>query len=355
MNQVPVSNKLFSEISELIETTKSHVAQKVNAHLVLLYWQIGARINTEVLSDKRAEYGDQVIKQLSTQLYQRYGRGFNERSLFRMVRFAKQFPEKEIVATLSPLLSWSHFIELISFEDPLKRQFYTQMCRLELWSVRELRKRIDGMLYERTGISKEPNKLIEQELKSLQTNSQLSQNLVFRDPYVLDFLNLPSNHSEKSLENAILDELCQFLQEIGTDFCFMGRQKRITVDNEDYYIDLLTYHRGMSRLVAIELKLGRFTASHKGQVELYLKWLDKYERRPGENKPLGLILCANKKDEHIELLELNKSGIHVAEYLTELPEKKMLEDKLRLAISTAKEKHARLETADVKNDSEKTS
>ncbi len=336
-----VASKLFSEISQLIETAQKRVAQKVNASLVQLYWQIGVRINTEILSDKRAEYGKQIIKQLAQQLNQRYGRGFNERSLFRMVRFAKQFSDKEIVVTLSPLLSWSHFIELIAFDDPLKQQFYTGMCRLERWSVRELRKKIDGMLYERTGISKEPEKLITQELNNLQFNNQFSQSLVFRDPYILDFLKLPTNYSEKTLEDAILDELCLFLQEIGTDFCFIGRQKRITVDNEDYYIDLLTYHRGLSRLVAIELKLGRFTAAHKGQIELYLKWLDKHERRPGENKPLGLILCANKNEEHIELLELNKSGIHVAQYLTELPERAMLEEKLRFAIASGKQKHAK--------------
>ncbi len=346
------SSKLFTDISQLIETTKNRVAQKVNASLVMLYWQIGTRINTEILSDKRAEYGERIIKQLSSQICERYGRGFNDRSLFRMVRFAKQFPENEIVATLSPLLSWSHFVELIAFEDPLKCQFYTEMCRIEHWSVRELRKKIDGRLYERTGISKKPGKLIEDELKKLQSKNQFSQSLVFRDPYILDFLNLPTNYSEKTLEDAILDELCHFLQEIGTDFCFIGRQRRITIDNEDYYIDLLTYHRGLSRLVAIELKLGRFTASHKGQIELYLKWLDKYEKRPGENKPLGLILCADKNEEHIELLELDKSGIHVAQYLTELPKQEILEEKLRFAIASAKEKHSHLEQLASKNDEE---
>jgi predicted nuclease of restriction endonuclease-like (RecB) superfamily len=259
------------------------------------------------------------------------------------VRFAKLFPEKEIVATLSPLLSWSHFRELISLEEPLKRNFYTEMCRLEHWSVRDLRKKIDGLLFERTAISKNPDGLIKKELENLQTKNQLTPILVFRDPYILDFLDLPTDFSEKTLENAILDELCRFLQEIGTDFCFIGRQKRITVDNEDYYIDLLTYHRGLARLVAIELKLGKFTAANKGQMELYLKWLDKYERRAGENKPLGLILCADKNKEHVELLELDKSGIHVAQYLTELPALEVLEEKLRIAIITAKEKHARLE------------
>lgn len=337
------SNKLFNEISQLIESAKNKVAQKINSSLVLLHWQIGARINKEILRDKRAEYGEKIIKGLAFPLQQHYGQGFSNRSLFRMVRFAKQFPEKKIVSTLSALLSWSHFMELIAFDDPLKCQFYTEMCRLENWSVRDLRKKIDGCLYERTAISKKPGKLIKQELKNLQSKNQLSQNLVFRDPYVLDFLNLPTNYSEKTLEDAILDELCQFLQEMGTDFCFIGRQKRITIDNEDYYIDLLMYHRGLSRLVAIDLKLGRFTASHKGQIELYLKWLDKYEKRPGENKPLGLILCATKNEEHIELLELNKSGIHVAQYLTELPKQEILEEKLRFAITAAKEKQGFLE------------
>jgi predicted nuclease of restriction endonuclease-like (RecB) superfamily len=337
-----IDAKFFNEIVSLIEGAKVRVAQKVNASLVLLYWQIGYKIAHEILRNTRAEYGEKIVKQLAIRLRSHYGEGFNRSSLFRMVRFAKQFPNEEIVATLSPLLSWSHFVELTSFEDPLKRQFYTEMCRIELWSVRELRKKVDGMLYERTAISKQPEKLIVQDLKNLQAKDQFSNSLVFRDPYVLDFLDLPTNYSEKSLEDAILDELCTFLQEIGTDFCFIGRQKRISIDNEDYYIDLLTFHRGLSRLVAIEIKLGRFTAAHKGQVELYLKWLDKYERRPGENKPLGLILCANKNDEHVELLELNKSGIHVAQYLTDLPDKKILEEKLRLAIDSAKEKCLRL-------------
>ncbi len=353
MNFNITSNKLFNEISQLISGAKHHVAKKINASLIMLHWEIGARIATEILKDNRAEYGEQIIKQLAYQLSQQYGRGFSNRSLFRMISFAKGFPERTIVETLSPLLSWSHFVELLAFDNPLERQFYTEMCRIEHWSVRELRKKIDGKLYERTAISKQPGKLIEDELNNLQTKDQFSQSLVFRDPYILDFLDLPANYSEKTLEDAILDELCHFLQEIGTDFCFIGRQKRITIDNEDYYIDLLTFHRGLSRLVVIELKLGRFTAADKGQVELYLKWLDKYEKRPGENKPLGLILCANKNEEHVELLELNKSGIHIAEYLTEFPKQEVLEERLRFAIASAKEKHARLEQATSKINHEK--
>ncbi|MDF1759362.1 MAG: PDDEXK nuclease domain-containing protein [Coxiellaceae bacterium] len=332
-----VSNKLCEEISRLIDGAKRQVAQQVNSSLVILYWKIGERINKEILFEKRAGYGRKIVKQLAERLYKNYGRGFNARSLFRMVRFVKQFPDEKILMKLSALLSWSHFVELIVFDDVLECQFYTELCRLEHWSVRELRKKIDGQLYRRTAISNAPRELIKEELSSLHASDKFTQDLVFRDPYILDFLNLPVNFSEKTLEEAILDDLCQFLQEIGTDFCFIGRQKRIIIDNEDYYIDLLTYHRGLSRLVAIELKLGRFTASHKGQVELYLKWLDKYERRPGENKPLGLVLCANKNKEHVELLELDKSGIHVAQYLTELPEQKVLQDKLRFALASAKE------------------
>lgn len=301
-----------------------------------------------MLNKERAEYGEQVIKELSKQLCAAYGNNFNARALFRMVRFAKVFPDTEIVATLSPLLSWSHFIELISLEDPLKRQFYTEMCRFEHWSVRELRKKINGMLYERTGISSKPEQVVKSSLKELQQRNSLSQDIVFKDPYILDFLQLPTAFSEEHLENAILDELCDFLKELGTDFCFIGRQKRITIDNDDYYIDLLFFHRGLRRLVAIELKLGKFTASHKGQMELYLRWLSKHEKRNGEDEPIGLILCAEKKQEHIELLELDKSGIHVAQYLTELPPKEILEERLRKSIEVAKEKQARLQ--DMKKD-----
>jgi predicted nuclease of restriction endonuclease-like (RecB) superfamily len=336
-----ITANLFKDISQLIGTARIRVAHFVNSSLVLLYWQIGQRIHREILKEERAEYGEQIINLLAAQLSAQYGRGFNKRSLFRMIRFAKLFPEEKIVTTLSPLLSWSHFIELVALDDSLKRQFYTDMCRLEHWTVRELRKKIDGMLFERTAISHQPKMVIQEDLHKLQTSNELTQELVFRDPYILDFLQLPTTFSESKLEDAILDELCKFLQELGTDFCFIGRQKRITIDNEDFYIDLLTYHRGLRRLVAIELKLGKFTASHKGQMELYLRWLDKYERRSGEEQPLGLILCSEKQQEHVELLELDKSGIHVAQYLTELPPRKILEERLHQAIEIAREKHAR--------------
>lgn len=335
------TSNLIKEISTLIESVKKQVARQLNSSLVLLYWKIGQRIHREILKEERAEYGEQIIKQLSAQLTVSYGRSFDARALFRMVRFVKQFADEEIVVTLSPLLSWSHFIELLAIDNQLKRQFYTEICRLEHWSVRDLRKKIDSLLYERTVISHQPEKVIQQDLNALREKNEISQRLVFRDPYILDFLELPTAFSERDLEDAILDELCRFLQELGTDFCFMGRQKRITIDNEDYYIDLLMFHRGLRRTIAIELKLSRFTASHKGQMELYLRWLNKYERRTGEAEPLGLILCTEKNQEHIKLLELDKSGIHVAQYLTQLPSMEILEKQFKKAVEIAQEKQTR--------------
>lgn len=355
MRDKVILSNLFKDISQLIETAKAEVAKQVNSALVILYWKIGQRIYQEILQEERAEYGKHVVKQLSQQLNLSYNykQKFSSRLLFKMVRFAKLYQDEAIVSTLSALLSWSHFIELTTLEDPLKRQFYTEMCRVEHWSVRDLRKKLDGMLYERTAISHQPKEIIEEDLTKLQKYNELTQSLVFRDPYVLDFLELPRNFSEKDLESSILDELCKFLQELGSDFCFIARQKRITIDNEDYYIDLLMYHRGLNRLIAIDLKLGRFKAHYKGQMELYLRWLNKYERKHSEDQPLGLILCAEKRHEHIELLELSKSGIHVAQYLTELPDQAVLEAKLHKAIEIAREKHARLELLSIKSKQKK--
>lgn len=344
-----LSQNLLADIRNLITKARAQAARQLNSSLVILYWQVGKRIQTEILKNERATYGEQLIKNLANELCKQYGNNFNHRALFRMVKLAKCFPDEDVLVNLSQQLSWSHFIEITGIDDNLKQKFYTQLCRLEHWSVRELRKKIDGMLYERTAISQQPEDIIKESLNELQVKDELNQDIVFRDPYILDFLDLPANYSEETLENAILDELCNFLKELGTDFCFIARQKRITIDNDDYYIDLLFFHRGLKRLVAIELKLGKFTASHKGQVELYLRWLNKYERREGENEPLGLILCAEKKHEHIELLELDKSGIHVAQYLTELPPRNVLEEKLRKSIALAKEKHARLDDPDKKN------
>jgi len=302
---------------------------------VQLYWQIGTRIRTEVLKNERADYGKQICLTLSNKLVLEFGRGFSMPNLFKMLQFAEFFSDFQIVSTLSRQLSWSHFTELIREKDPLKREFYAEMCRVENWSVRTLRSKINGMLFERTALSKKPAELARQELEKLQKTDQLSPDLVFRDPYFLDFLQLKDTYSEKDLESAILRELESFILELGTGFAFVGRQVRITIDGEDHYIDLLFYHRLLRRLVVIDLKLDRFKATYKGQMELYLRWLEEHEMKPGEETPLGLILCADKSSETIELLRLNESGIHVASYLTELPPISVLRQKLHESIARA--------------------
>lgn len=336
---VPATD-LLAELRALIETSRQRVASTVNRELVLLYWQVGRRIRVDVLREERASYRGEIVATLSGQLVPLYGQGFGRSNLYRMLRFAEFFPEEQVVAALSETLSWSHFVELLLVKDELSRAFYVEICRLERWSVRVLRERINSMLYERTALSKKPERLVRQELDALRDEDRLTPDLVFRSPYLLDFLGLKDAWSERDLSAAILRELERFLLELGSDFCFVARQKRIVIDGEDFYIDLLFFHRCLRRLVLLELKLGKLQAADKGQVELYLRWLDRYERRPGEEAPLGLILCAEKGRQLVELLELEASGIHVAEYLTDLPPRELLERRLRDAIALAREGQA---------------
>jgi len=349
------SKKLFQEISSLIIEAKSSVSTFVNSALVVLYWHIGQKINQDVIGyEERADYGGRVIQNLSERLTKEYGKGFARASLFRMAQFQKVFPDFEIVATLSRQLSWSHFVEILVLKNPLKMQFYSEMCRIERWGVRALRNKIQGMLFERTALSKNTELLIKSELTKLGKESKVTPTLVFKDPYLLNFLDLPQDFSENNLENAILNELSSFISELGNDFCFLERQKRITIGGEDYYLDLLFFHRGLKRLIPIELKLGKFNAAYKGQMELYLRWLDKFERKEGEELPLGIILCAEKNQEQIELLEMSQSGIHVAEYLTQLPSKEEFQKKLHLAIRIAREKLTHQDISQsLENDDEK--
>jgi len=293
------NSSLFSDIKSLIARARNTIAIEVNSGMVILYWNIGNRIQKEILKEKRADYGKQIIENLSANLKNEFGNGFSKQNLFTFVRFAQVFPDIQIVSTLLRQFSFSHVRELIYIQDELKRDFYLEMCRIERWSVRGLREKLQSMLFERTAISKKPVELIKQEIKTLREEDKITPDLVFRDPYFLDFLGLKDTFSEKDLESAILHELQKFITELGTDFAFLARQKRITIDNEDYYIDLLFYHRRMHRLVAIDLKLGKFKAADKGQMELYLRWLEKNELREGEEKPIGLILCAEKAHEHL--------------------------------------------------------
>jgi predicted nuclease of restriction endonuclease-like (RecB) superfamily len=331
----PDAELLIADLQRLIEEARHSVAQAVNMGLTLLYWRIGQRIRAEVLGGQRAGYGEEIVSTLSRQLTADYGRSFSAKSLRHMIRFAEAFEDEAIVSTLSRQLAWSHFRELIYLKDPLARDFYAEMCRIEGWSVRTLRERVDSMLFQRTALSKKPEELIRLELDALHAPGDVTPSLLLKDPYVLDFLGLQDRYLEKDLEDAILRELEQFLLELGAGFSFVARQKRIQLDSDDFYIDLLFYNRKLRRLVAIDLKLGDFKAEYKGQMELYLRWLAKHDQEPGDHPPLGIILCTGKKHEQIELLELDKSGIHVAEYLTVLPPREVFEQKIQDALALA--------------------
>jgi predicted nuclease of restriction endonuclease-like (RecB) superfamily len=340
---------LLAELRTLIIETRQTVAQGVNSALVLLYWQIGQRIRTDILKEKRAEYGEKIFYALSRKLTAEFGNGFSQANLFHMVRFAEVFPDTKIVQALSAKLSWTHLRRIIYLDDPLKRDFYAEMCRIEQWNTRTLHQKIQSMLFERTALSKKPDKLMAAELKKLREEDKLSPDLVFRDPYLLDFLGLKDTFAEKDLEAAILREIEAFILELGVGFCFITRQKRMQIDGRDYYLDLLFYHRKLRRLVAIELKVGDFEAADKGQMELYLNWLKRYECEPDEAEPLGMILCAGKTDEHVELMDLQKSGIHLASYLTKLLPKKQLVEKLHEAVRLARQRLQAMQTGTVED------
>ena len=330
-------NSIVKELKEIIENSKSQIASAVNYQLTYTYWNIGNRIKKELLQNKRAEYGKQLVSNISKRLIEDYGTSFAEKNLRRMIQFSEVFPDIEIVASLMRQLSWTHFTLIFPLKSDLERDFYIQLCRLEKWSVRTLKSKIDSMLYERTSISKKPEELAKLELKSLKENDILSPDLVFRDHYVLDFLNLKDTFQESDFEKSILNELEKFILELGISFTFVARQKRMIIDNEDYYLDLLFYNRKLKRLVAIDLKIGKFKAAYKGQMELYLRWLEKYEMENDEEKPIGLILCAEGNNEQIELLQLDKDNIKVAEYITQKLPRKLLSDKLHQFAQKAKE------------------
>jgi predicted nuclease of restriction endonuclease-like (RecB) superfamily len=318
---------LFNELSTLIEQSQQQVVAQSNSTLTLLFWNIGRRINNEILKNKRADYGKQVVPKVSAQLQNKYGRNFELGNLRRMIQFTEQFSDLQIVATLSRQLSWSHFRELIPLKSIEAKMFYAELSATQALGIRELRKQISTKTFERSSIANLQN-----------TSNHHAVYNTFKDPYFLNFLGLQNTYLEKDLEAAILRELEAFILELGKGFAFLERQKRMIIDGEDFHLDLLFYHRNLKRLVAIELKLGKFEAKHKGQMELYLKWLDKHEKAEGELPPVGLILCAESSREQIELLEMHKDGIIVAEYWTDLPPKKQLEQKIHNLLIEAKER-----------------
>ena len=324
---ISLDETLFKEISSLIERSKQKVISQAKSAVIFLFWQVGKRINNEILKNERAEYGAQIISNLAKMLSAKHGRSFELRNLRRMIQFAEQFSDRKIVSTMSTQLSWSHIIELLPLQTKDSKLFYANEAAVQGLGVRELRKSIAIKTFERTQIA----------------NAQISKKSIiplntFKDPYMLDFFDLQNVYFEKDVEEVILRDLESFILELGKGFAFVERQKRMIIDGEDFYLDLLFYHRKLKRLVAIELKIGKFQAKHQGQMKLYLKWLNRYERQPDENEPIGLILCAGDSREQIELLEMDKDGIMVAEYWTELPPKKELEKKIRTLLFEARER-----------------
>ena len=328
---------LIKDLRQIIEQARGHVAATANYELTMMYWHIGERINREVLGNQRAEYGKQIVASVARQLQAEFGKkGFEERTIRRMMQFAQMFPDIQIVSPLVSKLSWSHFLIVMPLKDELQREFYLTMAASERWSKRTLQAKIDGMLFERTAIATKPDELIKKELSTLRDNDVMSPDLVFKSPYFLEFTGLKGMYSEKSLEDCLIAHLEQFIIELGNGFTFVARQKRMIIDGEDFYLDLLFYHRRLHRLIAIDLKKGRFKAQYKGQMELYLRWLEANEMEPGEESPLGLLLCTEGGEEQIELLQLDKSGIKVAQYMTELPPREVLIRQIQKSLEAAK-------------------
>jgi predicted nuclease of restriction endonuclease-like (RecB) superfamily len=326
-NEVIDETTLFERVAAIIENRKYRTYAHANTETTLMFWEVGQYINSTVLGNQRAAYGKQILPTLSAELVAKYGKNFSERNIYRMSLFAERFPDIEILPTLSAKLSWSHILEMLPLESTEAQLYYANEVAARNWGVHELRRQISRKAYERREIA----------------NAELSEQSavpfnVFKDPYLLDMLALKDNYLEADLEKAILADIEAFILEFGHGFSFVERQKRMIVDGEDIVLDMLFYHRIMKRLVAIELKLGRFKAAYMGQMLLYLKWLDRYERQEGEEAPIGIVLCATANREKIELLEMDKAGIAVAEYWTHLPPEAEFEAKIKAIMVEAKER-----------------
>ena len=331
-----VSDSLYRGVAEIIDDAQHVVVVYVNKHANLMFWHIGHFINEDLGYRKYSAYGDKIIATLSQRLTNHYGKGYTYSAVTRMMKVARIYHDEEMFATLSQTLTWSHFLELISIEDGTKRLFYQQMGIAEHWSVRQLRDKQDQMVYERSVLAVKPEDDIVKTMEKV-SPTHMEPDAVLRNSYVLDFLGLSGYYSEEDLEAAIAKQLEAFILELGQGFAFLERQKRFSIDGTDYYLDMLFYHRKLKCLVAIDLKLGKFKPQYKGQMELYLKYLQKHDMQPDENPPIGLLLCSEGNTEHIELMMLNEDRIKVAQYLTCLPNKQWFIDKLNRSILIAKE------------------
>jgi predicted nuclease of restriction endonuclease-like (RecB) superfamily len=317
----------FDEVSEIIERGRREIMSQGSLITVSVFWKVGKRVNEEILKNRRADYGKEIVSRLATQLVERYGRSFEVRNLRRMMQFSEQFADFEIVSRAATQLSWSHFVEILPLKTQEARLYYLEEAAREHLSRDEFREFIARKAFERKEIA----------------NAQITEDVriplnTFKDPYLFDILGLKDEYMEADLEAAIIRELEKFILEFGKGFAFVDRQKRMIIDGQDYHLDLLMFNRYLNRMVAIELKQGPFEAADGGQMRLYLKWLNRYEKQEHENEPIGLILCASGSREKIELMEMDKDGIMVAEYWTTLPPKAEFEQKIRVILAEARER-----------------
>jgi predicted nuclease of restriction endonuclease-like (RecB) superfamily len=316
------SDDRFSEVLALIHGARQQAIRAVNTQLIELYWQVGAHISRKL---ERAEWGDSVVGQLAEHLARTQPglRGFTRSNLFRMRQFYEIYHAEEKVAPLVRQLSWSHNVMIFGqSKRPEEREFYLRMAIQEKWSKRELERQFKAALFERSVT--QPAK-ISTALK--QTHPSALE--IFRDAYMLEFLDLPGTHAETDLHQGLLARLKEFLIELGRDFCFVGSQYPLQVGGRDFALDLLFFHRGLNCLVAIELKVGRFEPEYLGKLNFYLEALDRDERKPHENPAIGVLLCASKEDEVVEYaLNRSLSPALIAEYQVQLPDKLLLQAKL---------------------------
>lgn len=337
-NHIDSENTLYTDVCDIIDTAKVRIANYVNTNVCMTYWNIGKRIKEDILFNKRAEYGKEIVRSLSIRLNQRYGKGWGYKTLQHCIRAAYTFSEDEIAYATRRQLYWSHLRSIMYIKDELERKFYIEMTALEHWDTRTLDDKIDKHFYLTTALSRRPEELVRKQLDEFRETQVMNPDMVFRSSYFLDMFGLPESFSENELEQKVVEQVEEFMHELGSDFTLIARQKRITIDAVDYKMDLVFFHRSLRRTIVVDLKLGKFKPAYEGQMLLYLRYINAHERHPWEEAPIGLILCSEGNTEHIEYLMLDEnSPIKVAQYYTHLPDKKLLAARLQRAIAIARE------------------
>lgn len=320
-NEVSITGNLIQIISQ----SRQNALKKVNEELIQMYWKVGEYLSTE---STKTLFGDAYIDTVAEEIQNAFPgiKGFNRRGLYRMKKFYETYVDDEFVTTVLTQISWSNHLAIISkAKTPEERHFYLVLCAKENYSARELSRQIDSGYYERYMLSRE--KVLPEPIKGLKENP-------FLDSYVIEFLNLPSNFRETDLRKGLLKNMRDFILEVGKDFTFIDEEFKVQVGGEDYKIDLLFFHRGLQCLVAFELKIGKFKPEYISKMDFYLEALDRQKKKENENPSVGMILCAAKDDEVVEYaMSRTLSPMMVAEYQLQLPDKRVLQNKLQELIN----------------------